>query len=569
MAYFEIKNLSFRYSSSDEAHQNEKNALHDINLQIEKGQYIVLCGGSGSGKTTLLRQLKSVSAPRGQRSGLILLDGKPIEELSLREQAQRIGFVMQEPENQIVTDKVWHEMAFGLESIGMDQSLMRLRVAEMASYFGIQQWFEKDVAQLSGGQKQLLNLASVMAMQPDILILDEPTSQLDPIAAADFLNTVKRINIELRTTVIITEHRLEDILPEADKVVVMEEGEIAAEAAPNEIGHILYRRESRMFDAMPTPVRIYYELENKGKCPLTVREGGDWLSALFREEPPRIRSLSEISLGREKAVSEKTEKESTVLYMKNLWFRYERDMPDVLKGVNFKAPRGRLSAIAGGNGTGKSTLLKAACGICRPYRGRIYIHDKPLEKYRKSDLFKGCIAMLPQDPQSLFVKESVWEELLEMIKTQDGTAEERLINVAELCDIKQLLKKHPYDISGGEQQRTALAKVLMTRPDILLLDEPTKGLDSLFKRKLAKILKELNKEGVTVVMVSHDIEFCAEYADSISMFFDGKVITTDTPERFFTGNSFYTTAANRMSRHLFSGAVTGEDVIRLCRENLK
>ena len=230
MAHFEIKDLSFSYPVS-----KDKLALDHINLNIEKGEYIAICGKSGSGKTTLLKHLKSTLAPHGNVSGEIFFEGKPLKDADLREQSSKIGYVMQNPDNQIVTDKVWHELAFGLESLGIDQKTIRLRVAEMASYFGIQRWFHKDVAELSGGQKQLLNLASIMAMQPTVLILDEPTSQLDPIAAADFLNTVRKINLELGTTVIITEHRLEDIFHAADRVVVMENGRIIGYGAHEEL----------------------------------------------------------------------------------------------------------------------------------------------------------------------------------------------------------------------------------------------------------------------------------------------------------------------------------------------
>ena len=237
MAHFQIQNLTFSYPAA-----KDKKSLDGVTLSIEKGEYIVLCGKSGSGKTTLLRQLKPVLAPYGKKSGEILFNGTPVEKLSQRDQAAKIGYVMQNPDEQIVTDKVWHELAFGLESLGCDRKTMRARVAEMACYFGIQDWFHKDVATLSGGQKQLLNLASIMAMQPEVLILDEPTSQLDPIAASDFLNTVRKINIELGTTVIITEHRLEDIFPYADRAIVMDGGRVIADDTPRNIGKLLYIR---------------------------------------------------------------------------------------------------------------------------------------------------------------------------------------------------------------------------------------------------------------------------------------------------------------------------------------
>ena len=548
MAHFEIKDLTFSYASAKGRH-----SLENVSLTIEQGEFLVLCGKSGSGKSTLLRQLKTVLTPNGKRTGEILFRGVPLKQVSDREQSEKIGFVMQNPDDQIVTDKVWHELAFGLESLGCDQKTMRGRVAEMACYFGIQDWFHRDVATLSGGQKQLLNLASIMSMQPEVLILDEPTSQLDPIAASDFLNTVRKINMELGTTVIITEHRLEDIFPYADRAVVMEKGRVIADDTPGKVGQLLFEQENPMFAAMPTPVRVYYGAGGTGESPLTVRQGRSWLSRRFPNRPEKDAIA---------APPLPEEVKDPALVLKELWFRYEKDSPDILRGVSAEIPSGSLYAILGGNGAGKSTTLKAISGICRPYRGKVTLFGKPVDKYKSSELFHGCLAMLPQDPKSLFVKKTVREDLSEM--TKDKSSIER---IAALCQITELLDSHPYDLSGGEQQRAALAKVLLTNPRLLLLDEPTKGIDSFFKETFAEILADLKKQGITIVMVSHDVEFCARYADIVSMFFDGQVLTTDTPRRFFGANSFYTTAAHRMSRHVFEGAVTAEDVIRLYKEN--
>ena len=548
MAHFEIKNLSFSYPTS-----KGKQSLHDVSLTIHKGEYVVLCGKSGSGKTTLLRHLKSVLAPHGKKSGEILFNGVPMQQVSQRDQSAKIGYVMQNPDDQIVTDKVWHELAFGLESLGVEQKTMRARVSEMACYFGIADWFHRDVANLSGGQKQLLNLASIMAMQPEVLILDEPTSQLDPIAASDFLNTVRKINIELGTTVIITEHRLEDIFPYADRAIVMDAGRVIADDTPRNIGKLLWEQGNDMFAAMPTPVRVFYGAGGEGACPLTVREGRNWLSKAFAEAP-KIAAFPVDSM--------KEEIEKPALFLKELWFRYEKDSPDILRGVSAEVPAGSLYAIVGGNGAGKSTTLKAICGICKLYWGSVKVFGKPINKYKSSELFGGCLAMLPQNPKSLFVKKTVREDLEEMTKDKALIGE-----IAAICQIESLLGSHPYDLSGGEQQRAALAKVLLTQPKLLLLDEPTKGIDSFFKETLAKILCKLKEQGVTIVMVSHDVEFCARYADLVSMFFDGQILTTDTPRRFFGANSFYTTAANRMSRHVFRNAVTAEDVVLLYKKN--
>ena len=568
MAQFEIKDMSFYYPTA-----KKKPALEGINLTIEQGEYVTVCGRSGSGKTTLLKHLKSVLTPHGKMTGEILFEGQPLKDVDLRTQSSKIGYVMQNPDNQIVTDKVWHELAFGLESLGIDQKTIRLRVAEMASYFGIQSWFHKNVNELSGGQKQLLNLASIMAMQPSVLILDEPTSQLDPIAATDFLNTVKKINRELRTTIIITEHRLEDIYYCSDKVVVVEQGRIIAADTPRRVGDYLQKEDNKMFAAMPTPVQIYYGVQQTRQeagsdhgCPLTVREGAEWLDELFAGSKDQLKATTIEELPEVALLDPDNIKDPAVL-VKEAWFRYEKDTPDILKGITLQVPKGVLYAIVGGNGTGKSTTLKTIGGICRPYRGKVVIDGKKLEKYRSGELFRGTLAMLPQDPQSLFARKTVREELEEMLTDKKAQAAE-VDEMAQLCDIAYLMDSHPYDLSGGEQQRAALAKVLLTHPKILLLDEPTKGIDSFFKQKFAQIMEELKTRGVTILMVSHDVEFCARYADLVSMFFDGGIVTTNTPNRFFSQNSFYTTAANRMSRHVFTNAITNEDVITLCQKNL-
>lgn len=548
MAHLHIQNLTFQYPAAS------RPSLTDVNLEVNRGEYVLLCGQSGSGKTTLLRHLKSVLTPYGSRSGEVFLNGTLLSQLDQMTQASKIGFVMQNPDDQIVTDKVWHELAFGLESLGTNPNTMRLRVAEMASFFGIQSWFHRDVATLSGGQKQLLNLASIMAMQPEVLVLDEPTSQLDPIAAADFLNTVRKINIELGTTIIITEHRLEDIYANADRVVVMEQGRIIANDSPRNVGAHLYRENHRLFSALPVPVRVFYEANGDGKCPLTVREGRNWLTSSFdgipltTAEPTPEPPIGKIA--------------DPALRIRSAWFRYEKDTPDILRDVSFAVPEGKLFAIVGGNGSGKSTTLKTLCGICKPYRGTVEVFGKPIRSYKNGSLYRNCISMLPQDPKSLFVKSTLGEDLREMCRV-----EEKIAEIASVCHVDHLLTSHPHDLSGGEQQRGALAKVLLTDPKILLLDEPTKGLDSFFKLQFAKILEKLKEKGITIVMVSHDVEFCAEYADLVSMFFDGQLITTDTPGRFFGQNSFYTTAANRMSRCVFRNAVTAGQVASLYRAN--
>lgn len=564
MALFEISNLKFWYPGA------EKAALDGIHLKIEPGEFVVICGKSGCGKTTLLRHLKSVLTPYGRREGEILYQGQPLKTVSARKQAGEIGYVMQSPDNQIVTDKVWHELAFGVENLGYDQQTIWLRVAEMASFFGIQNWFHKKVEELSGGQKQLLNLASIMTMQPKVLVLDEPTSQLDPIAAGEFLSTIRKINLELGTTIIMTEHRLEEVFPMADKVLVLEDGMQKYAASPREVGKALAGND--LFLAMPAPVQIYEALGQVGECPLTVCEGRKWLSLHYAETLKKEqRSEQNDVFAEKKSKNREIKKKEVVIEAKEVWFRYERGLPDVVRDLSFQVTQGELFCILGGNGTGKSTTLSLISGIRKPYRGKILLKGQDIRKKKNAELAGGILGVLPQNPQDLFVKDTVLEDLKEMFAgwSREKRKEEEMLLAQVIADtqIEHLLKMHPYDLSGGEQQRAALAKVLLLEPEILLLDEPTKGLDGFYEQKLADIFQNLKKRGTTILMVSHDIEFCASYADRCAMFFDGGIVISSEAKEFFTGNSFYTTAANRMARHLFPEAVTVKDVVEACRTN--
>ncbi|MBQ3022495.1 MAG: ATP-binding cassette domain-containing protein [Clostridia bacterium] len=531
MESYKINNLKFRYPTSDSF------ALKGVNLSVKKGEFIVICGPSGCGKSTLLRLLKPILSPNGEREGEILFEDKDVFSLDTRLQSEKIGFVMQSPENQIVTDKVWHELAFGLESLGLPNSEIRVRVSEMASFFGIEDWFYKKTTDLSGGQKQLLNLASVMVMQPSVLILDEPTSQLDPIASQELLDAVYKINRELGVTVILSEHRLEEALSFADKMLVLDEGRIAFCGAPADAPQTLKKQKSTMLEAMPAAMRVFASLEKEGASPVTVREGRGFLENFLKEHLPK-------KIEKE----EKKIESSAVLKIEDVYFRYEKNSPDVIKSLSLEVKKGELYTILGGNGSGKTTTLSLISRINNPYRGKITVNA-------------DVVGFLPQNPQTLFTGKTVEEDIRSMLSKGE---EKRFDEVVQLCELKHLLSHHPYDLSGGEMQRAALAKVLLRNPDILLLDEPTKGMDARFKKKLAKILESLKTSGATIIMVSHDIEFCAKYADRCAMFFDGGIVSEGEPFLFFSGKSFYTTAANRMSRGIIDNCVTTEDIIKAC-----
>lgn len=545
-------------------------------MTVEEGSFVVLCGKSGCGKSTLLRQMKSVLASHGQKRGCIRYFGTELEKVDERTQSAEIGYVLQNPDNQIVTDKVWHELAFGLESLGYDSATIRLRVAEMASYFGIQAWFLRNVNELSGGQKQLLNLASVMAMHPRLLILDEPTSQLDPIAASDFLETVRKINRDVGTTVILTEHRLEDVIPWADQVYVMDSGRMIADGMPSEIGRKLKELGHDMFLSMPTPMQVYAGVESSQACPLTVRQGRRWLEKeLDNVDLKAVEYETDSVKHKTGFVRKKTHvssgKEIPEIRLRDIWFRYERELPDVVKGLSLDVRKREIFALVGGNGTGKSTTMNLIARIRCPYRGKIWLEGKNIEKYTDNELYHGFLGVMPQNPQSLFVKKTVRDDLYEMIDGKrekksdafsiDMSKKDAVAGIVSLTKLEDLLDRHPYDLSGGEQQRLALAKVLLLRPRILLMDEPTKGIDNHYKKELGEILRKLTEHGVTILLISHDVEFCAQYADRVGLFFEGNMVTNKPAKEFFAGNSFYTTAANRMSRQFFPDAVTVEDVV--------
>ena len=543
MERIRIDDLHFAYP------QQAGEALCGVSLSIRAGEYVVLCGESGCGKTTLLRHLQGSAVPHGTRSGSVTVCGISPEDMDLRTQAETVGFVRQDAEAAVATDKVFHELAFGLENIGLPQDEMRLRVAEMASFFDMEDIFTHDTATLSGGQMQLLSLASVLVLHPKVLLLDEPTAQLDPVSASAFLSVIDRLHRELGLTILLTEHRLEEVLPAADRVVVLHEGKITADCAPHDIGKAVASSEA-LREAMPSAVRIASAVRQSDTVPLTVCEGRQWLSDLLPEPRVTCQKLSAPAFS-----------DTAAVRMRDVVFTYPKTDRTLLRGLSLDVPQGSVFALLGGNGAGKSTALSLAAGLLRPQRGRIELLGRDIRRIPDKERYTHFAAVLPQQVQTLFSEKTVLDEL----RVMDA---QRADEMAGKLHLQDLLQRHPFDLSGGEQQRLALGKTLLTQPKILFLDEPTKGMDGAFKAEFADLLRHLQADGTTVFLVSHDVEFCAKHADICAMLFDGVLASAAPTRAFFARNLFYTTAAHRMARHLFPDAVTDEEVIALCRENL-
>ncbi len=537
MEILNVKNLSFKYPT------NEKNTLENVSFTLEKGDFAVLCGQTGSGKTTLLRALKPSLCLRGEMNGEISFLGSQLYE-NKKGFERKIGFVMQNPEQQIVTDKVYHELAFALENMNIKKNEISRRIAETAQFFGISDLFEQGTQTLSGGQKQLLNLAAVSVMQPDLLILDEPTAQLDPVAAVEFITVLKKLNTEMGITVLISEHRLDELISLGNKLLVIENGEITVCDEPSRAIDSL-EKDNKILEYMPAPVRLFKSVKSSCACPLTVNEGKQFIEKSFNNGIS-VFTAEKPELSAKKAVE-----------VRDVWFRYSKQGEDVLKGIDFTVFEGEIFSCLGANGSGKTTAMNCIAGLIKPYSGKIKVFDKKISDYKNNSLYINCVSVLPQDIGTVFLKNTVEEELEEVGASFD------LIPV----DLSYLSKRHPYDISGGEQQLVALIKVLSKKPRLLILDEPTKGLDNCFKMQYAQVLKSLKEKGVTVIIVTHDTEFASLVSDRCAFLFRGRVVSEDETHLFFSKNSFYTTPVSRMTRGFYDGVVSVEEAVEMIVRN--
>ncbi|WP_052415990.1 ABC transporter ATP-binding protein [Paenibacillus sp. FSL R5-0912] len=621
MEILKAEQVSFRYPEED------RDSLHELSFTIEEGEFVVLCGPSGGGKTTLLRHLKRELAPVGMFSGSLTFKGQPLPDLPAAVAAGEIGMVFQNPDAQIVMDTVWHELAFSMENLGIPPAVMRTRLAEICGLFGLEPLLYQSVHELSGGQKQLLNLASVLLLQPKVLLLDEPTSQLDPVAAREFIMALQRLNEEMSVTVIISEHRLEEVLPLADRVLMLEGGRLVADAGPRAFAQLAGGAEFASRQAyLPAASRLYLALSTEAETaapeniPLTVREGKRWLYSLtagagvnaanpsvntaaiaapgvsgtvagdivpaYSGADPAVHSSGpSVNVSRERSklapdtgtpynsaaapvtyppgafgpggpespVNLPASSAEILLSCRELTFRYDKEGREVLRKLSLTLKRGELLAVMGGNGAGKSTLLHVLSGLMKPQRG-------------KAELSKGSTTgLLAQNPLLYFSYDTVAEELQHMAQYAGVSLEEagrEIDALLEVFRLREVLQSHPHDLSGGQQQQTALAMMMLLKPDILLLDEPTKGLDPAAKDRLAALLQQLRGQGASILIVTHDVEFAAKYASRCALLFDGSITAEGAPAEFFSSNYFYTTTVNRMVRDLLPQALTIEDVIQ-------
>jgi energy-coupling factor transport system ATP-binding protein len=528
VAFLEAKHISFTYP------EEKHSVLKDVSFTVEQGEFIVLCGPSGSGKSTLLRLMKREIAPYGNSEGDFLLENQLLSTLLPEQIAKDIGMVFQDPENQIVMDKVLEELIFGMENMGASTEEMRKRVAEIVHFFGIEGLLERRTFELSGGQKQLVNLASVLLLEPKLLLLDEPTAQLDPVAAREFIGLLKTMNEEFGITVIIAEHRLEELFGIADRIIVLDKGEIVAFDTPRRVIQSLgHDSKHAMYSYLPSPALLYIEHTSNiisEDIPLSVKDGKNWL------RNHRIEAIVTVQH------SPRFHKE--LVKLKQIDFQYTKETNRILHALSLTVYEGEWLSIVGANGTGKSTLLKIMAGLEKSQHGSVIYKGKKVKKQLPTE-----IGYLPQNPKLFFIQDTIEAELKEIINLhQIESGDERLNELLTTFQIEGLKNRHPYDVSGGEMQKAALAGVLLPNPKLLLVDEPTKGLDPEAKKRFGDLLKSLQGQGLTIVMVTHDTEFAAKYSTRCAMMFQGS-ITIEAPSRsFFQGNAFYTTVINRMTR---------------------
>lgn len=539
-----IKNLQFQYPDKS------TKALSSINLQVEEGEFLVICGPSGCGKSTLLRLLRLETQPVGEMEGEIYFNRVLLQDLDPLEAVKQVALVWQDPENQIVMEQVQEELIFALENIGYPTDIMRKRLAEIVQFFGLESWLSRKTMELSGGQKQIINLASVLLLQPKVLLLDEPTAQLDPISGREFIQTLKRINEEFGMTIVLVEHRLEEVFSVADRVMLMDDGSMRYEGTPQDVTEQIWKSmDAQFLPYIPPIARLYLQKENSPQLsdiPFSVKDGRKWLAKQSIEWA-------------EKSSKSRIRQKQSVLQVHDLDFRYVKNSPSILNGLDLDVHKGDFLAIVGGNGSGKSTLLQIMAGLLKPQEGKVLLEGIKIGKWKRQELFRK-VGYLPQNPLTYFTYDTVAQELKHAANRFSNY--EMLPAIIQALGLESLIESHPHDCSGGERQKIALACLLLSEPDILLLDEPTKGMDPVSQQAFAKLIGKLHQQGLTIVMVTHHIEFAARYANRCAMLFDGMITAEGDPSSFFSGNFFYTTQINRMGRDWFPSALIEEEIVQ-------
>jgi len=609
MDLIKFKDFSFSFSK-------EERLFSNINFNVKSGEFVLLCGPSGSGKTTLLMNIKNEIKPKGKEEGVIYYDGENIRKITKEKSAREIGFLFQNPENQFVCDTVIQEISFALENMGTDSDEIRTRIAEISTFFSLDKILYKKVDELSGGQKQLVNLCGLLVLKPKLLLLDEPTSQLDPIAAYDFLSILRRLNEEFSITILMSEHRIDNIFPFIDKAIFIENEKIVYNDPPRKLclntwNHPVFSNYLPSTALIHKLFKEYYSFTENKKVPISIREG---MEDMYKMNQELLKNTNKTFYDEyylliknkhnksdnsnnyndnndyykdnknvndyyndnndnndyykdNKDVSdyyndnednndyyEKTSKRKPIFKCKNLYFGYKKNQL-VIKNVSFEIEKREFISILGGNGSGKSTLLQLLTKILKPIKGKIkydknirlgYVHQNPMVHFRYETV-----------AEELDIEEDGREDKNEYIKEKE--------ELIEFFEIKNLLKNHPYDCSGGEQQKLAIVKALLTNPDILFLDEPTKGLDPLLKKNLGEKLQKLQKNGLTIVMATHDIEFVADYCSRSFFVFDGGIQVDTSPKKLFYNNKFYTTFANRMVKNFIPECITLKDLKNVWR----
>lgn len=605
MALIEFKDFSFSYLNSDGSESQTK-SLDSINLEIDYGDFVLLCGPSGCGKTTLLTNLKKELMPAGRRSGEIKFNGTRIQDLDDLSSACDIGYLFQNPDSQIVTDTVIQEIAFPLENIGLPTEEIRNRISEIIAFFGINDILHKNVNELSGGQKQLVNLCSLLVLRPEVLLLDEPMSQLDPIASYEFLSIVRRLNEEFSITVVMSEHKADSIFPFIDKAVFLKKGKIEfVDNAHNICSEVI---DDEIFENyLPVVTKIYNSLSVKYpsliklNTPLSIREGRRCLNTIHDD----LIKISDGVINSDNSSSTNThhtskkyhsEEKSGILdkisfsrnkdaliRMKGIYFAYEKENL-ILKNVDFDLNDGDFVSLIGGNGVGKSTFLQLLVGILKPIKGKVkyrkgvrlaYVHQNPMIHFSKDNVREEFLESIIEsnllDGSDVDFSKEIYENLLKLSKEE--FIESDVLNslkfdsigfkfkdLIEFFGISELIDKHPYDCSGGEQQKIVIVKALLQNTDVLVLDEPTKGLDPISSKALAEILNSLRDNGLTILMTSHDLDFVANNCKRCLMLFDKDIQIDDDPKIIFAENNFYTTFVNRMVKDYVPEIVTLDDL---------